>query len=301
MKTSQLKTKGALLVACCSLVWLTACSRAPQIKNNTAPGSPPTRIACASPAATEIVYALGCGDRIVGVSDFCNFPAEVRDKPRIGGWMSPNRERLLSLRPDILISQGKNEKLHSFAQAHGIRFIAVKLDSLADFFEAVISIGKALGIPEKGAALSESLSAQLNAIRGRRPPGNPQRVALLLGREAGNMKGLTAVGSRTFLSELLQVAGGINIFADAHGLYPQVARESLLARQPRFIIELHPGMASEESVAAIKADWKKWPQLAAVTHGGVACVTNDFALIPGPRLVQTAEVFARILYPEKSQ
>ena len=97
------------------------------------------------------------------------------------------------------------------------------------------------------------------------------------------------------------MAGGINIFADAHGLYPQVARESLLARQPRFIIELHPGMASEESVAAIKADWQKWSQLAAVTHGGVACVTNDFALIPGPRLVQTAEVFARILYPEKSQ
>ncbi|MBL7114685.1 MAG: ABC transporter substrate-binding protein [Kiritimatiellae bacterium] len=299
MNTSQLKISIPLLATCSLLVLLTACSRAPQVKNDTEIDSPPTRIACASPAATEIVYALGCGDRVVGVSDFCNFPAEARDKPRIGGWMSPNRERLLSLRPDIIISQGKNEKLHRFAKAHGITFIAVKLDSMADFFAAVSAIGKKLSVPQKAAKLRESLSAQLNTIRGLRPPGSTQRVALLLGREAGNMKGLTAVGNDTFLTELLHVAGGINIFADAHGLYPQVARESLLARQPQFIIELHPGMTSAESVATIKADWQKWPQLAAVTNKGVRCVTNDFVLIPGPRMIQTAEVFARILHTKE--
>ena len=95
------------------------------------------RIVCASPAVAEIVFALGCGDRVVGVSEFTDWPPEAAAKPSIGGALSPNRERILALEPDLILAQGQSEALGAFAQARGIGFRTFPLDTLADLRAAI--------------------------------------------------------------------------------------------------------------------------------------------------------------------
>ena len=114
----------------------------------------------------------------------------------------------------------------------------------------------------------------------------------------GDLTGLTTVGAHSFLHELLTIAGGASVFADAIGLYPQVAKESLVVRAPEVIIEACPGIPAEAQAEALRADWERIPGIPAVRDRRVYCLTNDFLLIPGPRVGDTARAFAEAIHPE---
>jgi iron complex transport system substrate-binding protein len=258
----------------------------------------PQRIVCGSPAVTEIVYALGCGDRVVGVSAYTVYPAEALGVARIGGWIDPNRERLLVLKPDIILSQGLHATLAEFAAEFGMRFHHVKLDSLADLYAAVSALADVLAVPDRGRTLNAELRGALDATGARAARARPVRVLALLGRAPGALNGLSTIGPGTFLDDLLRVAGGSNVFSDALGPYPQISKESLLARNPEVILELYPGGVEPSVRSRLRADWQTFSTLPAVRDGRIHYLTNDFLLIPGPRADRIAALFAAAIRPE---
>jgi iron complex transport system substrate-binding protein len=258
----------------------------------------PQRIVCGSPAVAEIVFALGCGDRVVGVSDYTVYPPEAKEKESIGGWINPNRERLLVVKPDIIVSQGQHETLAAFADEYGIRFHTVKLDALADIYTAIESIAEALGVVQRGETLNADIRRTIGAVSAEVANAPPKHVLLLFGRTHGSLTGLGTVGPGTFLDDMIRVAGGTNVFADATGAYPQVSKEALLVRKPEVILEVNPGGLEEKTIALLRADWQEFADLPAVRNDRVHYLTNDFLLIPGPRVGQIAEAFAKTITPE---
>lgn len=258
----------------------------------------PKRIICATPGLAEVVFALGAGDRVVGVSDYVVWPPEALSITRIGGWMNPDRERLLMLQPDLILTQGLHEPLRKFAERHGIRFLQIPTDTLEDVLQQFVIVGALLGHEEEGRQLREKLEKQLDAIQSKLADVPPRRTVLLFERPEGVLRNLTTIGPSTFLSSLLELAGGKNVFADVVGDYPQISREALLMRAPDVVMELHGGELAAMRRDAIMRDWQAMSSLPAVREGRIVFLTGNYAMIPGPRIVETVEKMAQLLHPE---
>jgi iron complex transport system substrate-binding protein len=256
------------------------------------------RIICAAPSVTEIVFALGMGKRVVGVSDFSTFPPEARTVARVGGLINPNKEKITSLQPDLLIIQGQNESLARFCEEHQVRFLSIEINALEDIWTAIQTIGLTLRAEEEASALIQKIKHDLQDIKVRIQNRPLKKIFLTLGHTPGDLTGLMTTGPGTFLHELVTVAGGKNIFSDASGLYPQISKESLVKRQPEIIIEAIPGEIPEEKVKLLKKDWSQLPMLPAVKSGNIHFLTEDFLLIPGVRIARTVRRFAEIFHPE---
>jgi iron complex transport system substrate-binding protein len=302
MNTSNVWTRRSLLLtALLMLLSITGgCGKtespSPTLPDQSSGDGGPQRVVCGSPAVTEIVFALGCGARVVGVSEYSTFPPEAIAKPCIGAFLNPNRERLLSLKPDCLITQGQHDALATFAKAYGIRFKSVKLENLADLYETITDVASLLDVKEQGRRLQEDIRQALQDVSRHHSGRKAKRVFLLFGRTPGEMTGLGTVGPGTFLDEVLRLAGGINLFADAKGAYPQVSKESLLIRKPEVILELYPEGLSEALRTRLEADWKAFPDIPAVAQSRIHYLTNDFILIPGPRVGQIAAIFSDTIH-----
>ncbi len=281
----------------CLIVCLSGC-RSGESKDIATDSGYPQRIVCATPGLTEVVFALGAGDRVVGVSDYVVWPPEALSITRIGGWMNPDRERLLMLQPDLILTQGLHEPLRKFAERHGIRFVQIPTDTLDDVLQQFVIVGALLGQAEEGRQVQEKLAGQLEAIESKIAGVPPQRTVMLFERPEGVLRNLTTVGPATFLSSLLELAGGENVFADVVGDYPQISREALLMRAPDVIMELHGDALTATRRDVILRDWQAMPSLPAVQEGRIVFLTGDYAMIPGPRIVETVERMARLLHPE---
>ena len=248
------------------------------------------RVVCASPAVAEIVFALGAGDRVVGVSEFTDWPPEAAAKPSIGGALSPNRERILALEPDLILAQGKSETLGAFAQARGIGFRTFPLDTLADLRAAIAGFAESLGVPARGRDLLEKMDADFAAL----PVREPATVFIALGHAPGDLAGLMTAGPGTFLSEIVAQAGGSNVFADVQLLWPTVSLETLVRRKPALILDFQSVAADETRRAALIADWT---QLGFRTDQ-VRILDEDFLLKPGPRAARSAARIAAAISGE---
>ncbi len=302
MKTAWGKNlrNGRTGLAACVLLTVAACHDSLVQTEKPAPAPAPRRIVCGSPAVAEIVFALGCGDRVVGVSDYTVHPPEAKQKESIGGWINPNRERLLIMQPDIIISQGRHETLDAFARKYGMRFQAVQMDTLADIYTAIESIAKTLGVAERGETLNADIRAAIAAVTTPAADTPPKRVLLLFSRTPGSLSGLGTVGPGTFLDDMIRVVGGTNIFADATGVYPQISKESLLVRRPEVILEVHPDGWDEPTIARLRADWQALADLPAVRNDRIHYLTQDFLLIPGPRAGLIAEALSQAIHQDAS-
>ena len=238
------------------------------------------RVVCASPAVAEIVFALGAGDRVVGVSEFTDWPPEAADKPQIGGALSPNRERILALEPDLILAQGKSETLGAFAKSRGIGFRAWPLDTLGDLRGAISGVAEILGVAARGRDLLEKMDADFASL----PSLGPVPVFIALGHVPGDLSGLMTSGPGTFLSEIVARAGGSNVFADVELLWPKISQETLIRRQPAVILDFQSAAADEARRAALAADWEKL----GFRTDQVRVLDEDYLLKPGPRAAQSA-------------
>jgi len=200
------------------------------------------RIISMIPSVTESVFALGCEDRVVGVTDFCTYPEDARDKTRVGGFFNPNYERILVLKPDLIITLGRSEKIAHFGQRHGIAVLHVEMDSLAKIYIDWIRMGEALDCVDRAVELCNEIKNTLQSIRTRVGNRKPKRVFYCMNRTAGTLAGLHTIGrSSQFINELIEIAGGENIFTDLAPGSTRISKEALLQRQPEVIIEPHPG------------------------------------------------------------
>jgi iron complex transport system substrate-binding protein len=267
-------------------------------------GSPPTRVISLSPNLTQILYDIGAQDLLVGVTDYCKFPPETRSKEKIGGWMNPRFEKIVSLKPDLVLSlefYGKNGETFKTLR---VPVEVLKCDTIEEVLGAYDVIGRRLG-REKGARRArQRLEKRLEAVKKKVAGKKPLSVLFVIGHTPGTLDQLYAVGPGNFLHELMGWSGGVNILADSKIPYPIVSKETLLKRDPDVIIDSLPQTEVKpdwyERSAAV---WKKMPALRAVQQGHVYCFNNEEYTIPGPTMLDLAEylsgIFEKVRRSEK--
>ncbi len=283
--------KRIALFFCASLfIWFDISWAAPQY---------PQRIISMSPSITETLFALGVGNRVVGVTDFCSYPKEACALPKIGGLLNPSVETWITLKPDLIIYQEDSHKLRINAKNLSIRTLAVSMTRLQNILETIKTFGEVLGCETDAQALIEQLQSgiQRQQVRLRNVP---KKTALLILGDGSNPGGaLYAVGRSTFLGELLELAGGENILTDPDTNYPKISKEFILRHSPEVIIEAGPdaNMSASEKEKKLK-QWQRFPTLTAVKNKTIYFVGADYILIPGPRFLNILDHFARVIHPE---
>lgn len=261
-------------------------------------GEKPLRLVCASPAVTEIVFALGLENRVVGVSQFSTYPPEAKQKARIGGLFNPNRERIIALNPGLVISQGEHAALSDFCREKGIPFLSVSLDSLNDIKTAVLTLGEKLGAEKKAGKIVQDMEREIESVKKATQGHRRKKVFLTLSHLPGDLTGILTTGPGTFLDELIRLAGGENIFGDTPMAYPRISKESLIVRSPEVIIEILAQGLTPEKEELLRKDWNRIPALPAVRNKRIYFLADTYLLIPGPRITQTINRLARIIHPE---
>jgi iron complex transport system substrate-binding protein len=262
----------------------------------------PQRIVSAAPAITETLFALGLGDRVVGVTTHCRFPEEARKKAKIGGYLRPSLEAIVALRPDLVIAERSPSNLAT--QLGGLKISVVEVDfkTLPDILASFQKIADAAGVAERGVALRNSIARQMDQIRNRVKPYERVKMMFVVGRTAGTLTGIIVVGGSSYLSELMGIAGGVNAFADAAAAYPKVTLEEVLARDPDVILDRadmgDQSAATEAQKRAVVNLWRTYPMLKAVKRDRVVFGISDIFFVPGPRIVDAAQSFGKMLHPE---
>lgn len=258
----------------------------------------PRRIVSLIPATTEMVFAMGAGDRLAGVGSYDRFPPEVERLPRVGGLLDPSVERILSLRPDLVIVYDTQTELKGQLEGAGIpifRYVHRGLPDITDTMRALgARIGAAPAAEAAAARLEQALAAIGRRVAGRRRP----QTLLVFGREPGTLRRIDASGGYGFLHDLLDVAGGTNVLADLTRQSVQIGSETILARAPEVIIELRYGASVRtDRLDAPRLVWSALPSVPAVKNKRVHLLVGDEFVVPGPRIVLAAERFAKVLHP----
>jgi cobalamin transport system substrate-binding protein len=266
--------------------------------NQAQPLREASRIVSLVPALTEMLFAIGAGPQVVGVSSFDAFPPEVRTLPRVGALIDPDTERILSLRPTLVIVYGSQQDAAARFDRAGIRTFSYRHGGIATILSTIRELGKVTGRDAQAAQVATDLRARIDAVH-ERVRGRPQpRTLMVIDREAGSLRSLYAAGGAGFLNEMLEAAGGRNVFADVKSESVQPSHETLLARAPDTILEVRAeGMGPKEGPDARKA-WSSLASIPAVRNGRIIVLLGQHLVVPGPRLAQGVEAFARALHPE---
>jgi iron complex transport system substrate-binding protein len=262
----------------------------------------PRRIISAAPSITEMLYDLGSGDRVVGVTSFCHYPPEVREKPEIGSYMYPNFETMLAMRPDLIVVLKEHGELIKKLQTFNLPVLELQHNDIAGIYDSMYALGRRLGVEETAAGRIEKIRLGLEAVR-TKSAGRPKRsVLFIVGRTPGTINDLIVVGRGSFLNELIAIAGGVNIMAGSPGHYPKIPREELYARRPEVIIDMGDmsdtdGVSEEHRRSVVKL-WDVIPILPAVKEKRVYAVADDIFVVPGPRVVLSAQELLKMIHPE---
>ena len=251
----------------------------------------PQKVVSLAPSVTETIFALGSGDRLVGVTTSCDYPAEARKIPKIGGFMSPSLETIVAKRPDIVIgvSSATDPAKAREMERLGLEVTLISLASVSDILSSIKSIARSLESPQAGEKLVHKITLQMDQVRERVAPAPRRSTLLLVG-----LRPLIAVGGKNFIDELITLAGGKNIAGDAAQPWLNLPDEYVVAKAPQVIIEA--GMGSErDQIAKHWADLKSIP---AVQHRRVYRYPSDKILRPGPRIGEGLEEIAQLLHPE---
>jgi iron complex transport system substrate-binding protein len=259
---------------------------------------PPQRIISFIPALTEMLFAIGAGPRVVAVGSFDEYPPEVKKLARVGALLDPDLERILALKPDLVTVYGSQADLQRQLERAGIPTLQYRHAGLPDVFKTILELGTRVGLPREAETLTKSIHQHLDRIR-QRVSGRPRpRTMIVFGREALALRGIYASGGYGFLDDMLNAAGGDNVFADVQRESVQATSELILARRPDVIIELRVGdMLLDEQKKEIDV-WNRLSSVPAVQSKRVFFLTDARTVVPGPRVAEGTELLARALHPD---
>jgi iron complex transport system substrate-binding protein len=247
----------------------------------------PQRIISLAPSNTEILFALGLGDKVVGVTDWCDYPPEALEKEKVGGYANPDIEKIVALNPDLILAGYGNpiEVVYTLAGL-GLTVFGIKTTDLDDLLNDIRRVGEITDKEVEAQALTSAMESRIQAVTNQTEELEQRpRVFYIVWHDP-----LWTAGSGTFINELIEKAGGVNIFGNVTG-YPMVSIEDVLARDPEIII------TSEWSY-----DWALNSTELASTNasqsGRIFTCDDDLVQRPGPRLVEGLEWFAHFIHPE---
>jgi iron complex transport system substrate-binding protein len=252
---------------------------------------PPRRIVSLAPSITEMLFAIGAGGQVAGVTQFCDFPPEALRKPKIG-YANPNVESLVGLKPDLVLAPRefvKPDLIAALDNLHIPTFILAD-QTIEDVFAHIQTIGRMVERQAEAAALGMELRQHIAAIKQRAQGRPPVRVLYVL-----NSDPLITVGPGSFIDQLIGFAGGINIAARSGAPYPRLSMETVLQEDPEVLI--FPVGSAEGISESEQQAWQRWSGLSAVKQARVHQIPADLLNRPGPRIAQGLERLAAILHP----
>ena len=259
----------------------------------------PRRIVSLVPATTEMLFVMGAGDRLAGVSSYDRFPPEVARLPKVGGLLDPDVERLLSLKPDLVIVYDTQTDLKRQLERARIPIFPYVHRGLPDITETMRALGERIGMKAAADAAATRIEQQLAAIRARVAGRTRPKTLLIFGREPGTLRHIDASGGYGFLHDVLELAGGSDVLGDLQKQSVEMSTEMILTRAPDVILELHYGDSLKaEQFDAERRVWNALPSVPAVKNNRVFLLGGDEFVVPGPRIVIAADRFARVLHPD---
>jgi iron complex transport system substrate-binding protein len=265
----------------------------------------PQRIISTAPSITEMLYTLGLGDRVVGVTEFCHYPPEVRKKAKIGSYLRPNIETMLSLRPDLVVLLNEHGVLSDRLRGIGLSVLELQHNNLEGIYSSLRTLGSQTSVSGNAEKRVSEIQVELKSIRERTVSLPRRTVMFIVGRTPGTIQDLVIVGKGSFLNELIDTAGGRNVFSDAAQYYPRIPREEVYARRPDVIIDMgdmgNTDNVTEEHRLSVTKLWRQIPSLPAVQQDRVYPVANDIFVVPGPRVVEAAQSLFQMIHPEASK
>ena len=249
--------------------------------------APAARVVSLNPTTTELMFALGAGERLVGRSRWDEWPDAAKAVPDVGDGIRPNVEAILATRPDLVLlyASQDNRPAAQRLRAAGVPTLSLKIDSIAQFRRGTLMLGAATGRVDAARATVDSVHATLARVR-RLTSGRARPSVLWRAWDAP----LLVIGGGSFLHELIDIAGGRNVFGDLAAPSPQVSFEEVLRRDPDVLI------GGEMSAARLRAD-AQWRTLPAVRDGRILAVDDAIVARPSVRLGEAAVALARGLHP----
>jgi len=305
MNLPRLVSHVLQLVACLAVTLLVGCGAARSTaqvgsaEQQEAVAGP--RIVSLVPSFTEVVYAVGAQEHLVGVSSYCDYPPEAKALPRVGGYFDPNFEAIISLRPNlVLVSDYRGETKERLAK-FGIEVRAYSHNTVAEIVDNIRQIGALCGKADIANTMADRLVRQLDAARAATKSLPRERVLLSVGRDLSDasMKEVYASGPVGFLNEILEAAGGANALQSGAVDYPVLTAEGILSLKPDRVFEiLDDESAPQVADGSVMKAWQSLPHFDLDEQGRVHVFCNDYAGIPGPRIGLILEDFLHALHPE---
>ena len=258
-----------------------------------------SRIVSLVPALTEMLFAIGAGPQVAGVGSFDQFPPDVAKLPRLGALLDPDTERILSLRPTLVAIYGSQTDLQAQLTRAGIRAYVYRHGGIETIYRTMRELGSATSRESQADRLVRDLRSRVDAVRARVRGRAKPKVLLVIGRQPGTLREIYVSGGVGFLHEMLEIAGGRNAFADVARESAQPSQETILARAPDLVVEVHAeGMFKTSSVDKEKAAWAPLSSLPAVRNNRVHVLVGQYLVVPGPRFAEAVETLARTIHPD---
>lgn len=273
------------------LVTFTAC-RPP------APGQDRAGIISMVPSATEILFAIGAGDSLVGRSDYCTHPPEAASVPSYGGFLNPSTERIVTSGAEAIVLVYTHKELIKACRSTGMRVVTVKTNNLSDMDEAITRLGELTHRAAEARALKKTIHIGLDDAAASVPEGSSPRVVVVVDRAPDALKRIFVAGPGSLLDDLLSRINATNAFSDASRMYPMVSLETILIREPDIIVDLRP-LARTGEGSRYEAE-ELWTASGVRSPSGpvraVAVLEATDFTVYGPRIATAARELALIVH-----
>lgn len=263
--------------------------------------TPPERIISMSPSVTETLFALGLGDKVIGVTRYCDFPPAAEEIAKVGALVDPNYEEILALQPDLVILLTSQSDSKRELEKLNIQTLTVPHETISDIHETIRSIGEVCGAERQAAALLKSITNRVEDIRQKVEGKKRPSVLICIGRDikSGKLAGMYMAGRNGFYDEIIVLAGGVNAYKGESVAYPQLSPEGVIQINPDYIVDLGDQISfGNRTVKEIAAQWNPLRTVSAVRNNRVHVIVGNYALRPSPRYIELLEELARLLHPD---
>jgi iron complex transport system substrate-binding protein len=261
--------------------------------------SRPQRLISIIPSVTEMLFAMGAGPRVVAVGSFDRYPPEALTRPKVGGLVDPDIERIISLKPDLVAVYATQADLRMQMERAGIPVFLYQHSGLGDITTTIRELGARIGSVAESRALADGIEADIARVRARVAGRARPRTLVVFGRDAETLRGIYASGGIGFLHDMLEAAGGTNVFADVRRQSLQTTSELVIARAPDVIIEIGADTASSRD-RNLRA-WDSVPSVPAVRTKRIYLLRGDGMMNPGPRIGESVRRMADVLHGDESK
>ncbi len=254
----------------------------------------PTRIVSMAPSITEILFALDLSDRLVGATQFSDYPSAAEALPRVGSYVRLDVEKIVALRPDLCIAvkDGNPISVVRKLESVGIPVYAVDPRNLDAVMDTLLELGRLLDVNDRAKAIVADMTGRIKQVK-RQVSGADHRPVVFF--QIG-ISPIVSIGTRTFIHELIVMAGGENP-AQGRTPYPRFSKEQVIRMRPDVMIIT--SMARQAVFEQVKSDWQQWPELPAVKNDRIYLVESNVMDRPTPRLVDGLELMARLIHPDR--